>query len=216
MTLAPVDRLQLPQSTAQRSPGSQPLVALTPDGLWVEGSKVTSVALALDDPRVREQNPGVLALAVDRRVSFSALVEMLDAAGRSQRHEFDLVVQSSGGELAVIRVGDAASLPPDPAGPPPLRLTLRVTGKEVEVLAIGGALDPLPLDWHAVQAKMMEVKTAFPGDTTLRITAADEVSMEVLVKALDATRETEQRKLLFPNAVVGHFESPVRPLGPRQ
>lgn len=212
VTLAPVEGLQLPQSTAQRRPGVQPLVALTPEGLWVEGAKVTSVALALEDARVREQNPDVLALAVDKRVSFSALVEVLEAAGRAKRHAFDLVVQSQEGELAAIRVGDAASVPPEPDGRPSLRLTLRVTGEQVEVQAVGGALDPLPLDWHQVQAKLMEVKTNFPDQTTLRITAADEVSMEVLVKALDATRETEQRKWLFPDAVVGHFESPVMPL----
>jgi len=134
---------------------------------------------------------------------------VLEAAGRSKRHDFDLVVHSPEGDLTVIRVRDSGSLPPDPPGLPPLRLTLRVTGKAVEVLAVGGALDPLPLDWHQVQAKLMEVKANFPTETLLRITAAPDVSMDVLVKALDASRETEQRKLLFPDAVVGRFESPV-------
>ena len=206
VVVAPVEGLQLPSSTAQRRPGAQPLITLMPDGLRVEGSKVSSLTAALEDPRVRAQNRGVLPLSVDGRVTFSALADVLEAAG--DRHQFELVVHSPAGELAVISVRDAASITADPPGPPSLRLTLRVTGTQVQVLAIGGALDPLPVDWPKVQEKMMEIKASFPGEVTLRLAAAPEVSMDVLVKALDATRENAQRRLLFPDAVVGRFESP--------
>lgn len=207
VTLATVEGLRLPASTAQRRPGAQPLIALTPGALWVEGSKVASMALALDHPRVREQKSNVLPLMVDGRVSFSELVDLLEAAARSKHYEFDLVVQSKE-DLAVIRVRNSASLAPEDPEAPSMRLTLRVTEENVEVIAVGGALDPLPVDWIKVQDKLMEVKAVFPHETILRITAAPEVSMDVLVKALDASRETAQRKLLFPDAVLGRFERP--------
>ncbi len=213
VTLAQVEGLELPHSTAQRRPPAQPLIALTAEGLWVEGSKVSSLALALEDPRVRAQNPDVLPLAVDGRVASSDLVDVLDAAGRANRHEFELVVQSPGGDLAVIRVRDAASLPSEPTDKPPLLLTLRVSGMQVELLAVGGALDPLPVDWHQVQAKLKEVKAAFPDETSLRVIAAPEVSVAVLVNALDAARETEARALLFPDVALGRFEAPVADSG---
>lgn len=136
VTLAPVEGLQLPHSVSMRRHQAQPLIALTPGSVWLDGLKVDSVAVAVSDPRVITENPDVLVLAVDGRVSFGDLVNTMDAAGKLGRHDFDLVVQNGNSDLVVVRIRDATRIPANHQ----LRLTLRVTDKEVEVLAIGGAL----------------------------------------------------------------------------
>ena len=208
-----VDGLRLPNSTAARGPQAQPLLALTPHGLWVGDAQVVSVAHALEDPRVREQNPEVLPLAVDGRVPFSELVDVLDvldvrdAAGAMKRHDFDVLVQSASGELAVVRVRNAASIPPNTGDRPELNLTVRLTEREFEVSATGGSLGALPL--AELSNKLKDIKVNFPSETNVRVTAGPELSMDALVKALDEIRETQSRKLLFPDIVVGRFDSPV-------
>jgi biopolymer transport protein ExbD len=202
-----VDGIRLPSSKAARSPQAQPLLALTLNGLWLEGGKVASVAAALEDARVREQNEGVLPLAVDGRVPFAQLVDVLEAASAKERHDFDILVQPAAGALAVIRVRNTPRLPADPNGLPPMNLTLHLSEKQFQLSAIGGSLDPQPLE--ELGHKMTEIKANFPDQTMLYVTADPEVSMDALVKALDVVREAERRALLFPDVVVGRFESPV-------
>jgi hypothetical protein len=212
-TFVEVDGIRLPNSTAARRPSAQPLLALTPGGLWLEGTKVESLAVALEDSRVREQNPDVLPLAVDARVPFSKLADVLEAGGVLKRHDFDVVVQAPSGELAVIRIRNAHSIPPDGPGLPPLNLTVRLSETQAQVLATGAELQAQPLS--ALAVRMKEIKSAFPAEVTIRVTAAAELSMDALVAALDVIRETEDRKLLFPDIVIGRFESPVVKRAPR-
>jgi biopolymer transport protein ExbD len=183
------------------------MLALTPNGLWVGEAKVASVALALEDPRLREQNPDVLLLAVDGRVPFSKLVDVLDAAGELKRQNFDMLVQSASGDLAVVRVRNAASIPPDTGDRPPLNVTVRLSETEFELSATVGSLDPQPL--AELSKVLKEIKASFPTETNVRVTADAGLSMDALVKAIDGLRETEERELLFPNCIVGRFEPPV-------
>lgn len=206
-TFVEVDGIRLPNSTAARRPAAQPLLALTPSGLWLEGTKVESLAVALEDPRVREQNPDVLPLAVDARVPFSMLADVLEAGAALRRNDFDVLVQSSSAEIAAVRVRHVVAQPSDPSGRPSLNLTVRLTATQFQVLASGGVLEPSPL--AELSDKMKDIKVSFPDQTAVRVTAEPEVSMEALVKALDAIRETADRKLLFPDVAVGRFESPV-------
>ena len=60
-------------------------------------------------------------------------------------------------------------------------------------------------DFVALTEKMKEIKTAFPGETKVIIAAEADVSYEVLVGTMDATRETQDRKLLFPDVTLGAF-----------
>jgi biopolymer transport protein ExbD len=60
-------------------------------------------------------------------------------------------------------------------------------------------------DYPALTEKMKEIKTAFPGESKVIIAGEAETSYEVLVETMDATRETGDKKLLFPDVTLGAF-----------
>ena len=116
------------------------------------------------------------------------------------------------------------------AGPteekPPLLLTVGISKKGFYVAATGGVLpgqtepggmpggDAPPTislksdgryDYEALTEKMKEIKTAFPSETKVILAADAETQYEVLVSTMDATRETGDRKLLFPDVTLASF-----------
>lgn len=213
--------LTLAQSTSSRELRAAGLIALTPDGLWANGARVTSIAEALAVPLVTERNATSLPLMVDARVRFSALADLVEAAEQAGRSSFQLVVLSPSGAHHVISVSGRAEeaprarerfpgfpggpeLPPSKSDKPGLALTLRVGAKAFEIGAVAGTLDPLPPDTKALNDKLAEVKAAFPDEDAIRVTAEPELPFAELVKALDAT-VTREGKLLFPNVIVGRF-----------
>jgi hypothetical protein len=101
------DGLTLPKADAPFALREQPLVVVTPEGLWVERSKVATVAQALDAPRVRELDSWLLPLGVDARVRFSRLMTVIEEAGRAGQHQFELVVDCLDGMLRAVRLVDA-------------------------------------------------------------------------------------------------------------
>ena len=60
-------------------------------------------------------------------------------------------------------------------------------------------------DFAALTEKMKEIKTAFPNETKVIIAGENETTYEVLVGTMDATRETGDKKLLFPDVTLGAF-----------
>ena len=60
-------------------------------------------------------------------------------------------------------------------------------------------------DYPGLTEKMKEIKTAFPNETKVIIAGEAETPYEVLVATMDATRETGDRKLLFPDVTRGAF-----------
>jgi biopolymer transport protein ExbD len=109
---------------------------------------------------------------------------------------------------------------------PPLTLTVAVGKKGFFVAATGGVLPgqegeapaapgegapTIPLkgdgtyDYDALTAMMMKVKTEFPGESKVILAADAETSYEVLVGTMDATRETKDHKLLFPDVTLASF-----------
>ncbi|MBL8958081.1 MAG: AgmX/PglI C-terminal domain-containing protein [Myxococcaceae bacterium] len=197
--VAQVPGLELPSSSSTRRLSTWALIALTPEGLWVGGTKTPSLADALAHPDVQARNSGRLQLLVDRRVKFAALVDVLEAASAAGRHGVDLVVQGDN----VVGLVDA----PAAEGAKPLLLTLSIADDALRLGAVGGALDPLPRDWRALNDKLAEIKAVFPDVRTLRVTATPETPVGDLVAALDAARERE-KKLLFDEQVVGRFSLP--------
>lgn len=75
----------------------------------------------------------------------------------------------------------------------------------------GGAPPTIPLkgdgtyDYDALTAKMSEVKASFPQESKVILAAEAETQYEVLVATMDATRETKDRKLLFPDVTLASF-----------
>ena len=60
-------------------------------------------------------------------------------------------------------------------------------------------------DYDALTAKMMEIKTAFPTESKVIIAAEADTDYDSLVSTMDATRETADRKLLFPDVTLASF-----------
>jgi biopolymer transport protein TolR len=60
-------------------------------------------------------------------------------------------------------------------------------------------------NYTALTTKMKEIKTAFPSETKVILAPEGDTKYEVLVATMDATRETEDKKLLFPDVTLGSF-----------
>lgn len=108
---------------------------------------------------------------------------------------------------------------------PPLTLTVAVAKTGFYIAATGGVLpgqtEPsaapgegaptIPnkgdgtYDYAALTAKMMEIKATFPTESKVIIAAEADTSYETLVETMDATRETLDRKLLFPDVTLASF-----------
>jgi biopolymer transport protein ExbD len=197
-TLAEVPGLQLPHAHGTAM-GAGAFVALTPDGAFVNGTKVARPADALADPLVQQRNTNVLVVLADARVRFAPLLELLESAAAHGRHRFQLVVLGEGGEHQMIPIRDDAEAPADP-----LALTLFVAPRQLQIGARGGALQPLTHDWKALNDRLAEIRATFPDNRTLRVSADADVTVEELVKGLEAARERES-KLLDDDLVVGRF-----------
>ena len=60
-------------------------------------------------------------------------------------------------------------------------------------------------NYDALTAKMMEIKTTFPTESKVIIAAEADTDYDSLVSTMDATRETPDRKLLFPDVTLASF-----------
>ncbi|NMO20043.1 biopolymer transporter ExbD [Pyxidicoccus fallax] len=60
-------------------------------------------------------------------------------------------------------------------------------------------------DFTALNAKMLEIKAAFPEETKVIVGADPDIPYESLTQTLDAIRETQgkERRLLFPDVTLG-------------
>ncbi|MFO0600067.1 MAG: biopolymer transporter ExbD [Myxococcaceae bacterium] len=108
---------------------------------------------------------------------------------------------------------------------PPLTLTVGISKAGFFIAATGGVLpgqtEGAPVadaanptirrkadgayDYEALTAKMMEIKKEFPSESKVIVAADPQTDYEVLISTLDATRETKDRKLLFPDVTLGSF-----------
>lgn len=107
--------------------------------------------------------------------------------------------------------GGAAASQPNPNEKPPLLLTVGISEKGFFVAATGAVLPGLggdantptipkqngEYDYKALNAKMREIKTAFPNETRLIISADPTAEYSTLVRTMDATRETPDHQKLF-------------------
>lgn len=57
-------------------------------------------------------------------------------------------------------------------------------------------------DYEALTAKLAEIKDAFPDEEQVIINAEPDIKYEILVKVMDASRETPDNRLLFPKVVL--------------
>lgn len=123
--------------------------------------------------------------------------------------------------------GGGASANPDEK--PPLLLTVAVSAKGFYLAATGGVLPgqenaapgggvpsadappTVPLksngeyDYNGLTEKMKQIKASFPSETKVILAADAAIPYEVVVGTLDATRETADRKLLFPDVTLASF-----------
>ena len=60
-------------------------------------------------------------------------------------------------------------------------------------------------NYEALTAKMMEIKANFPTESKVIIAAEADTDYDSLVSTMDATRETADRKLLFPDVTLASF-----------
>jgi biopolymer transport protein ExbD len=201
-TVAVVPGLQLPHSQAGQPLAAGAFIALTPDGLFANGAKVARPEDALADTMVRERNNSTLMLLVDARVHFSQLLEVLDGLGARDRHRFALVVVGDDGGHRAVPIRDEAAEPADK-----LKLTLFIAPRQLQLGAIGGAMQPLTHDWAALNKTMGEIKTSFPDNRTLRVSGDSDITVDELVKALEAAREKDHL-LVNDDLVLGKFTLP--------
>lgn len=111
---------------------------------------------------------------------------------------------------------------------PPLLLTVAISKKGFFVAATGGVLggeqpegpaapaaDGAPtiaklpdgsFNYPALTEKMKEIKSSFPEESKVIISAEPDIQYEALILTMDAVRETpNDRKLLFPDVTLGTF-----------
>jgi len=106
---------------------------------------------------------------------------------------------------------------------PPLTLTVAISKDGFFIAATGGVLpgqseNAVPgttaptiakkngeYDYTALTEKMKEIKSSFPSETKLILAAEATTDYETLVSTLDATRETPDRKVLFPDVTLASF-----------
>jgi biopolymer transport protein TolR len=95
---------------------------------------------------------------------------------------------------------------------PPVTLTVAVA-KTGFFITAPGVLQGQPIprtaqgryDYDSLSAKMQELKSAFPSASRVIIAAEADTDYEALVATLDATRETADRKVLFPDVTLATF-----------
>lgn len=115
----------------------------------------------------------------------------------------------------------------NPDEKPPLTLTVAVAKSGFFIAATGGVLpgqtaetaEVAPgqgkptiarkgdgtYDYDALTAKMMEIKATFPTESKVILAAEADTEYDVLIQTMDATRETKDRKLLFPDVTLASF-----------
>ena len=88
-------------------------------------------------------------------------------------------------------------------------LTVAIAKTGFFVSGAGTATIPRRADgtygFDALTAKLQEVKAAFPQEEKLIIAADADISYDALVSTLDATRQTRDRKRLFPDVTLAQF-----------
>ena len=134
-----------------------------------------------------------------------------------------LLLSSSFVQIAVINVsapqigsGVAEEKPEDEAEKEKLNLTVAVTDRGFTVAGSGAVLGgadgeeggpTVPkkpdgeYDYEGLANKLAEIKDAFPDETKIILNAEPEITYEVVVATMDATRELDGR-LLFPDVVL--------------
>ncbi len=60
-------------------------------------------------------------------------------------------------------------------------------------------------DYVALTEKMKEIKAAFPNESKVILAADPDTAYEIIVGTMDATRETVDHKLLFPDVTLASF-----------
>ena len=113
----------------------------------------------------------------------------------------------------------------NPDEKPPLLLTVAIAKTGFYVAATGGVLPGIEAtgvaaegapptiakkgdgsyDYTALNNKMKEIKASFGEETKVIIAAEAETPYEVLIGTMDSTRETADRKLLFPDVTLASF-----------
>lgn len=113
----------------------------------------------------------------------------------------------------------------NPDEKPPLLLTVAIAKNGFYIAATGGVLPGIEqqgtaaegapptigkkgdgtYDFDGLNAKMKEIKTSFPDESKVILAAEADTSYEVLVNTMDATRETLDHKLLFPDVTLASF-----------
>jgi hypothetical protein len=182
---------------------------------------VTPVAAAL--ARVRGDATR-LALAVDRRVTYRLLIELVYTAGQSGYATFVLLVRSADGELVTIE-----STPPGVGGrnaPLPrmdeaLNLVVLVVGEGMSVKASGGNIQPgcggigagltLPItpaghDFAGLRACVGALKAAdprFAAERVFTVATNPDVPWQVVASVADALRVDAAGQPLLPDIRFG-------------
>ncbi|MDP3237866.1 MAG: biopolymer transporter ExbD [Myxococcales bacterium] len=113
----------------------------------------------------------------------------------------------------------------NPDEKPPLLLTVAIAKTGFYVAATGGVLPGIETtgtaaegapptiarkadgsyDYTLLNNKMKEIKASFSEETKVIIAAEADTPYEVLVGTMDSTRETSDRKLLFPDVTLASF-----------
>jgi biopolymer transport protein TolR len=113
--------------------------------------------------------------------------------------------------------GPTAGVQPENPDQPKLTLSVLISKKglfinsENAILGAGGSEPTIPVkadgsyDYEALNAKMLEIKQAFPSETKVIIAADADVQYEALIATMDACRESpgKEHHLLFPDVTLG-------------
>ncbi len=105
--------------------------------------------------------------------------------------------------------GPAENEDPEKPEAPPLNLTITVGGSGFTLAASGGVLPPIPklpnggYDFKGLTAKLVEIKNDpnnnAQGETKANFNADATIPYQTVVETLDAMREDEKGKMLFPD-----------------
>jgi biopolymer transport protein ExbD len=94
----------------------------------------------------------------------------------------------------------------DPPDKPPLNLTITVSATGFIIAASGGVMPSIPRlgpkwDFKALTTELMKIKKEFPEETKATFNADSGIAYETVVQTLDAMREDDKGKMMFPDVI---------------
>ena len=207
-------------------PGNGPVIVIGPQRIMVGGEVVTTLAQrkkarevsgryliqpllrSLKKEAARYPGSSTVEIAAWQRTDYQLLHDVLYTAMQSGRKEINLVVQRADSSLGALALYSPRYVTrPSCEGHEwaVLNLMVQVTNKGFIVRTQDNALVPLRDNRHdhlALTRALTRLKAEYPEETVVMISPGHDLEHQVLIRTMDAVRETAAHRPLFPHILL--------------